>query len=102
MSTNVVLVSIIEGPSTDRLIDAFKYAFDNDGARFTVRFAVTFTGRLVGTPDAILDAQIIGIEYESGVPGMFNLTVNIDGYQTSTGCYNAIKRLGLFDLIPNS
>ncbi len=100
MSTTISIVAI-DGPSTDRVIDALKYAFSKSGDMITVEFRVMTTeSRLQGSNDwQKVSAQIIGVHYESGAPGMFELEMNITGYSEAGGFYNANKREGQFSFV---
>ena len=95
-----VQYEILDGPSTDRLIDCFKYATTPD-----VTLEVEFTliprnSRLKGKlGHKKLSAVVTGLQYESGAPGMFIIWVNIQGLPKHTqdvrgGFYNANERKG--------
>jgi len=80
---------IIDGPSTDRVIDSFKYAYDR-----TAHVQVTFIIKQ-GYTGGPLTGQVVGVEYESGAPGMFLMKVDFNnGFGRRTVFYNATKRTG--------
>lgn len=91
------------GPNADRVLDGLKYAF-NDSVTISTVFTVRKReAQARGTLSwQLVDVQIIGVSYESGVPGMFLLKVNIPGFNSSTGYYNANTRQGVFYLEPST
>lgn len=86
---------INDGPNADLTVDAYKYAYA-PGGDFRVSFSNIGHNRVVSHR-----AQVVGLEYESGARGMFLIKVNIPGYKTSKGFYNANRREGFIDLVPN-
>lgn len=89
-----LMLSVTSGPSANRVVDSFKYAFAKEAS-----VPVTFGGFLDigdGSPTyGELSAQVTGISYESGTPGMFNVQLNIKGHGPAHGFYDANKRIGL-------
>ncbi len=80
---------IIDGPSADRVIDSFKYAYDRN-----TKVLVTFTIKqdFTGGP---ITGQVVGMRYESGAPGMYILVVEFNnGFGQRKLFYNANKRIG--------
>lgn len=76
MTTTKVQYEILDGPTADRMIDSYKYAYNKD---VTVEVELTLAptdGRLRGklATRKIL-ATVTGLRYESGTPGMFTLWV---------------------------
>lgn len=88
---------IADGPNAERLVDAFKYAFTKDwNARVTFAGPTFFKGCLRRFEH---EAQVVGLSYDSGSEGSFTIMVNIPGFRTSTGHYNAQRRTGRIELI---
>lgn len=89
---------VSEGPSSDRIIDAFKYAFV-PSCRMTVSFTGVCASR--SKADEKFIAVITGIRYESGNEGLFLIQGNnlTRGGQFS-GFYNAKVRKGTFQMDP--
>ena len=100
MSTEPVNIKIKNGPSADRVMDAFKYAYDPLLA-LPIRpwFEIELTPASIRPYRSIIRettdvlATVIGVEYESGLHGMFTLRLEIlDG--TYMAFYNANTRKG--------
>ena len=102
---------IFSGPSRDRLVDAFKYAYGGGDAYVTVKFGVAVGYTMppghpgcAYVPMAIENIVIAGIEHEDGSGQSFNLhgyctaaldTIgkNLDNYYFRA-YYNAKTRSG--------
>lgn len=102
MSTTTVQYDVLDGPSADRVIDSFKYAFTK-GCTVEVEFTLTprntrLRGKLAQRK---VTATVTGLQYESGSPGMFILWVNIQmphHSQTVKGSfYDANHRKGVLE-----
>ena len=89
MNTKELSFEVMDGPSKDRLIDAFKYAYDKE-ARVPVEFSVargyTAPKDNPGCAYVVLDAKdfrILSLQHEDGSGHSFNIegycTANVDG-----------------------
>lgn len=95
MDTKEKLYQIENGPSRDRLVDAFKYAYDKD-ARVDIHFdvALGYTAprddpKSVYIPAYMGHTRIVALEHESGSGHSYNLRgyclanlVRMDGFAT--------------------
>ena len=104
MSTSTLLSAIVtNGPSADAVIDSLKYAFK--ARKLPVHFTVDIQHSAVGYQRGVeFDANIIGVSYESGAPGMLIIEFQIVGKSSygqwgiCKGFYNANRRTGTFEL----
>ena len=96
MSTSSV--NIIDGPNADRVIDALKYAFNKSHPMKIELTLERSEGNLRGTLlRTKAFAQVTGVRYESGAPGMFVLDMNMQVGSKTNSCtafYNANERSG--------
>lgn len=93
---------ILNGPNTDRLVDAFKYAYDKPfGCLLPLEFEVEFD--VDTTKTQICPFHVTSIEHEDGSGHSFNIKgsclipslAETDLYKTVyTGYYNASTRKG--------
>ena len=110
MSISSLSRNIVNGPNRDRLIDAFKYAYDEE--RLTPGFAI-YVGKTVdmdGTEriitNKITDITISSLQHESGSGDTFNfdgwcsVALYFGGKEkkyTFSGYYNARTRKGVMN-----
>ncbi len=115
MNTKEKLYQIEDGPSRDRLIDAFKYAYDKRG-RIEIHFdvAIGYTGLREDPKTVYISAdmdrlRILRLEHEDGSGRSFNIygtcranLTRLDGFATKmdmetyrfVAYYNAANRKG--------
>ncbi len=99
MTTTTVQYEILDGPSADRIIDSFKYAYNRD-VSCEVEFTLTpHDSRLKGKlGQRKVSATINGLRYESGTPGMLIIWLNANlphhWQDNEGGFYNANTRKG--------
>lgn len=87
------------GPGEADLLDAFKYAYDKDRPGFPVMFTASWeNSSLLDFP---VQAQVVGLTYDSGTRGMLILSLVLRiadrrGLQ-AVGFYDTRKRTGFFE-----
>ncbi len=94
-------IPIVCGPSWLDLCIAYAYAFNEANPH---RASFTLGKVTVGKMTMIVRAQVIGLEYESGAEGMFNIKANfyyLGRDVQATGFYDAKRQKGYFR-IPRS
>lgn len=97
MSTSSVKIEIVDGSNADRVVDAFKFAFDK---KYRLKIELTLQREIKHTGSVLrqkVQARVIGVEYESGTYGMFVLKVNMTAFGMSGMFllfYNANTRKG--------
>lgn len=98
MSTSSVNAQIIDGPNADRVIDAFKYAYDRVSP---MKIELTLQHPAGNLRGSLLREKVCalvqGVSYESGTPGMFILYLSTTIKGKPADCeafYNANERSG--------
>jgi len=103
MTIRIITFDISDGPNADRVFDALKYAFNPDIVilvEFTVRRRDSRSSGPLSWQK--VTAQVVDVGYESGRPGAFAIKVNIPGFDTSEGLYDANTRKGWLELVPST
>lgn len=93
---------ITQGPGISALLDALKYAY-SPSQPLKVRFHTV--SRIAGSQlsfERDVEAQVVGIEHESGAPGMYIVKMKVPYLRgkprTIMAFYNAVRRTGSFSI----
>ena len=91
MTTAPFRFTITDGPSADRMVDSFKYAFS--GEKIHVTFRLAMHG---GRGSMTIETIVKSLGYESGAPGqlLFEADITQGGTGRISGYYNAQSREG--------
>ena len=85
-------LKVTSGPSTDRLMDAFKYAFSQ--TPIPIAFAGNLNGDIIGNENGEYEVTVLSIEHEDSSGHSFNVTGTTSGNLSVYGYYNARTRTG--------